>query len=219
MLCIATSWENRDEVLALAAAHSEISAAVGVHPTTTGGHEPTLEELTEAVAADNVVAVGETGLDYFRSEGDLRWQHKRFHRHIEAARSVKKPLIIHTRAAADDTMQTLRDHSARDAGGVMHCFAEDWEVAEQALEKPMPPTWPRFRIAAKPMNPPMFDTRLSLSQSCVASHSMKWRRRQRRISIDCFRVWLPAKEHIRLQHPFLTNHITPARNNQYKSSL
>ena len=82
MLCIATSWENRDEVLALAAAHSEISAAVGVHPTTTGGHEPTLEELTEAVAADNVVAVGETGLDYFRSEGDLRWQHKRFHRHI-----------------------------------------------------------------------------------------------------------------------------------------
>ena len=134
MLCIATSWENRDEVLALAAAHSEISAAVGVHPTTTGGHEPTLEELTEAVAADNVVAVGETGLDYFRSEGDLRWQHKRFHRHIEAARSVKKPLIIHTRAAADVTMQTLRDHSARDAGGVMHCFAEDWRVAEQALD-------------------------------------------------------------------------------------
>ena len=134
MLCIATSWENRDEVLALAAAHSEISAAVGVHPTTTGGHEPTLEELTEAVAADNVVAVGETGLDYFRSEGDLRWQHERFHRHIEAARSVKKPLLIHTRAAADDTMQTLRDHNARDAGGVMHCFAEDWRVAEQALD-------------------------------------------------------------------------------------
>ena len=134
MLCIATSWENRDEVLALAAAHSEISAAVGVHPTTTGGHEPTLEELTEAVAADNVVAVGETGLDYFRSEGDLRWQHERFHRHIEAARSVKKPLVIHTRAAADDTMQTLRDHNARDAGGVMHCFAEDWRVAEQALD-------------------------------------------------------------------------------------
>ena len=134
MLCIATSWENRDEVLALAAAHSEISAAVGVHPTTTGGHEPTLEELTEAVAADNVVAVGETGLDYFRSEGDLRWQHERFHRHIEAARSVKKPLVIHTRAAADDTMQTLRDHGAQDAGGVMHCFAEDWRVAEQALD-------------------------------------------------------------------------------------
>ena len=134
MLCIATSWENRDEVLALAAAHSEISAAVGVHPTTTGGHEPTLEELTEAVAADNVVAVGETGLDYFRSEGDLRWQHERFHRHIEVARSVKKPLVIHTRAAADDTMQTLRDHSARDAGGVMHCFAEDWRIAEQALD-------------------------------------------------------------------------------------
>ena len=134
MLCIATSWENRDEVLALAAAHSEISAAVGVHPTTTGGHEPTLEELTEAVAADNVVAVGETGLDYFRSEGDLRWQHERFNRHIEAARSVKKPLVIHTRAAADDTMQTLRDHSARDAGGVMHCFAEDWQIAEQALD-------------------------------------------------------------------------------------
>ena len=134
MLCIATSWENRDEVLALSAAHSEISASVGVHPTTTGGHEPTLAELTEAVAADNVVAVGETGLDYFRSEGDLTWQHERFHRHIDAARTVKKPLIIHTRAAADDTMQTLRDHNARDAGGVMHCFAEDWRIAEQALD-------------------------------------------------------------------------------------
>jgi len=134
MLCIATSWENRDEVLTLAADHPEISASVGVHPTTTGGHEPTLEELTAAVAADNVVAVGETGLDYFRSEGDLSWQHERFHRHIEAARTVKKPLIIHTRAAADDTMQTLRDHNARDAGGVMHCFAEDWAVAEQALD-------------------------------------------------------------------------------------
>ena len=134
MLCIATSWENRDEVLALATAHAEISAAVGVHPTTTGGHEPTLEELTKAVAADNVVAVGETGLDYFRSEGDLTWQHERFHRHIEAARSVKKPLVIHTRAAADDTMQTLRDHNAQDAGGVMHCFAEDWRIAEQALD-------------------------------------------------------------------------------------
>ncbi len=134
MLCIATSWENRDEVLTLAAAHTEISAAVGVHPTTTGGHEPTLEELTEAVKADNVVAVGETGLDYFRSEGNLSWQHERFHRHIDAARSVKKPLVIHTRAAADDTMQTLRDHNARDAGGVMHCFAEDWRIAEQALD-------------------------------------------------------------------------------------
>jgi len=134
LLCIATSWENREAVLALAQNHEPISASVGVHPTTEGGYEPTADELLAAAAAPEIVAIGETGLDYFRSEGNLTWQHERFHRHIDVARRCQKPLIIHTRAAAADTMNTLREHKASEAGGVMHCFAEDWEVAQQALD-------------------------------------------------------------------------------------
>lgn len=134
LLCIATSWENRNEVLQLARSHAPISASVGVHPTTEGGYEPSVDELLEAASPEEIVAIGETGLDYFRSTGDLTWQHERFHRHIDVARQCQKPLIIHTRAAAADTMDTLRDHNARDAGGVMHCFAEDWDTARQALD-------------------------------------------------------------------------------------
>ncbi len=134
LLCISTSWENQADVLALAADHPEIFASVGKHPTTEGGHEPTADDLIEAANNPRVVAIGETGLDYFRSEGDLTWQHERFQAHIQAAKSCKKPLIIHTRAAADDTMNTLRDHNASDAGGVMHCFAENWDIAKQALD-------------------------------------------------------------------------------------
>ncbi|MEE9321073.1 MAG: TatD family hydrolase [Granulosicoccus sp.] len=134
LLCIATSWENCPQVVALAREYAQITASIGVHPTNEGGHEPSVAELVEASQDPQVVAIGETGLDYFRSSGDLSWQHERFHRHIEAARQLKKPLIIHTRSAAADTMQTLRDHQAADAGGVMHCFAEDWAVAEAALD-------------------------------------------------------------------------------------
>jgi len=145
LLCIATSWENRSDVLDLARAHAPISASVGVHPTTEGGHEPSADELLAACDDPDVVAVGETGLDYFRFEGELEgslaaresgalaWQHERFHRHIETARRASLPLIIHTRAAADDTMETLRTHGAEAPGGVMHCFAEDWRIAERAL--------------------------------------------------------------------------------------
>ena len=134
LLCISTSWENQPDVLKLAENHTEIWAAVGVHPTTEGGFEPTVDDLVSATEHPRVIALGETGLDYFRSEGDLTWQHERFHRHINAAIQTSYPLIIHTRAAAADTMDTLRDHNARDAGGVMHCFAEDWEIAKQALD-------------------------------------------------------------------------------------
>lgn len=134
LLCISTSWENQADVLALAEAHRQIFASVGKHPTTEGGHEPSADDLVAAADNPRVVAIGETGLDYFRSEGDLTWQHERFHAHIEAAKQTKKPLIIHTRAAADDTMDTLRDHNAKDAGGVMHCFAENWDIAKQALD-------------------------------------------------------------------------------------
>lgn len=134
ILCISTTWENYDTVLEMAQTHPHLFASVGVHPTTTEGHEPTTAELVERGQNPGVVAVGETGLDYHWIKEDREWQHQRFHRHIEAARELRKPLVIHTRSAASDTMQTLRDHNARDAGGVMHCFAEDWNIAQQALE-------------------------------------------------------------------------------------
>ncbi|MCB1754761.1 MAG: TatD family hydrolase [Gammaproteobacteria bacterium] len=134
LLCISVDWEDYPEVLAIAENHAHIFASVGVHPNHREGHEPSVEELIKAGRHEKVVAIGETGLDYFRSSGELDWQHERFHRHIEAARILKKPLVIHTRDAADDTMQTLRDHRAEEAGGVLHCFAEDWRIAEQALE-------------------------------------------------------------------------------------
>ncbi|NND90646.1 MAG: TatD family hydrolase [Granulosicoccus sp.] len=134
LLCISTSWENRETVLALAREYASISASVGIHPTSEGGYEPSADELLDAASPKEIVAIGETGLDYFRSTGDLTWQHERFHRHIDVARRCRKPLIIHTRAAAEDTMETLRTHKASEAGGVMHCFAEDWAVAQQALD-------------------------------------------------------------------------------------
>ncbi|CAG0910392.1 unnamed protein product, partial [Cyprideis torosa] len=134
MLCVAVNMEDLPEVLALAETHDNIYASVGVHPNVTDGEDPDTETLIRWADSPNVVAIGETGLDYFRSKGGLDWQHQRFHRHIEAANALCKPLIIHTRAAADDTMSTLKSHGADQAGGVIHCFAEDWKTACKALD-------------------------------------------------------------------------------------
>lgn len=134
MLVIATTWDNIPEVLAMAESHNNLSASVGIHPCTTEGHEPSEEELCSLSEHELVVAIGETGLDYHWHEGDLAWQHERFHRHIQVAKTTQMPLIIHTRNAADDTVQTLVDHDAGAAGGVMHCFAEDWRIAKRALD-------------------------------------------------------------------------------------
>lgn len=133
MLCISVNMEDFPEVLMLAREHDNIFASVGVHPNESSGREPALQELCELAEDPNVVGIGETGLDYFRSQGDLEWQRERFRRHIEAAKSCGKPLIIHTRDAAEDTMRLLRQCKAGEVGGVMHCFAEDWAVARQAL--------------------------------------------------------------------------------------
>lgn len=134
MLCVAVNMEDLPEVLALAAAHSHIFASVGVHPCYEDATEPTVEQLVELAADSKVVAIGETGLDYFRTKGDMAWQHQRFARHIDAARKVNKPLIVHTREAANDTMDMLKSEGADQCGGVMHCFAEDWETAKKALD-------------------------------------------------------------------------------------
>jgi TatD DNase family protein len=94
----------------------------------------TVEQLVDLARHPKVVAIGETGLDYFRLKGDLEWQRERFRTHIRAARACGKPLIVHTRAAADDTLRLMREEGAAEAGGVMHCFTEDWTVAQAALD-------------------------------------------------------------------------------------
>ena len=134
MLCISVNLEAYPEVLAIAQAHDNIFATVGVHPCYQDVKEPTVEELVKLAQEKKVVAIGETGLDYFRVDGDMGWQQDRFVRHIEAGIAADKPLIIHTREAAEDTMALLKAHHADRCGAVMHCFAEDWGTAKKALD-------------------------------------------------------------------------------------
>lgn len=135
MLCVSVNLEDFPQVKALADEYEHIFASVGVHPCYEDVREPSIEELVEIGGDQNIVAIGETGLDYFRIEDqDMSWQRDRFVRHIAAAKQVNKPLIIHTRSAADDTMRILKEEGADQCRGVMHCFAEDWEVAKKALD-------------------------------------------------------------------------------------
>ncbi len=134
MLCVCIDIENFESMRLQVEPYADISISVGVHPNDKDRHEPSAEELTELSKLDRVVAIGETGLDYFRSEGDLDWQRDRFRNHIQAAHQASKPLIIHTRAAKKDTIRIMQEERANDVGGVMHCFTEDWEMAKQALD-------------------------------------------------------------------------------------
>lgn len=134
MLCVSISLEEFPTILEIAKTHDSISVSVGVHPNEQLCHEPTAAELVELAKQPEVVAIGETGLDYFRSEGDLEWQHQRLREHISAAKQSNKPLIIHNRDSTQDTMRILREEGADEVGGVMHCFVEDWETAKQAMD-------------------------------------------------------------------------------------
>jgi TatD DNase family protein len=133
-LCIAVEVGGWDTVHAIARAHPNLYASVGVHPDYADIEEPTQAMLVERAGEPKIVAIGETGLDYFRLTGDLGWQRERFRTHIRAARATRKPLVIHTRSAAADTLAIMRDERADDVGGVMHCFTETWDVAAQALD-------------------------------------------------------------------------------------
>lgn len=133
-LCIGVNLPELPGVLQLAADYPNIYASVGVHPDYEGTPEPSIDTLTELSRRDKVVAIGETGLDYFRVSGDLEWQRTRFRTHIRAARECGKPLVIHTRSAAADTLAIMREERAGEAGGVMHCFTESWDVARGALD-------------------------------------------------------------------------------------
>ena len=132
-LCVSVNLAGFPQVLALAEQHPNIYASVGVHPDYEGVEEPDVTRLVELARHPKVIAIGETGLDYFRLKGDLEWQRARFRNHIRAARECAKPLIIHTREAAVDTLRIMAEENAAGAGGVMHCFTETWEVAEAAL--------------------------------------------------------------------------------------
>ena len=134
MLCVCIDLEDFDAMRAKVAGQPDVSISVGVHPNEQDARTPTADELVQLAADTGAVAIGETGLDYHYNQGDLDWQRERFRVHIAAARESRLPLIIHTRDAREDTIAIMRDAGADRAGGVMHCFTETWEMAEQALD-------------------------------------------------------------------------------------
>ena len=135
MLCVSVDLETFDSVAGIAANCDDVSASVGVHPNTEeGGVEPSVKGLVELARRESIVAIGETGLDYYRSQGDLDWQRARFRTHIRAAREADLPLIIHCREAPADVLRILREEKATEAGGVMHCFVDDWDTALAAMD-------------------------------------------------------------------------------------
>jgi len=138
-LCVSVDLPDFPNVLKLAQDHPNLYASVGVHPDYEDTPEPTLEFLVEtALEHSKIVAIGETGLDYYRmgdrSYESMEWQRERFRTHIRASLATKKPLIIHTRSASDDTIKILKEEGANQIGGVMHCFTESYEVARAAME-------------------------------------------------------------------------------------
>lgn len=134
MLCVSVDLDTYPEILSLAEQYDCVYASVGVHPNTSMQEEVTQETLVQLAFNENVIAIGETGLDYFRSKGDLDWQRERFRTHIRAAKSVNKPLIIHTRDVGEDITRILQEEGADEVGGVMHCFVEDWDTAQKAMD-------------------------------------------------------------------------------------
>jgi len=135
ILTVSVILPDLPKLLHIAETYPNISISVGLHPDDPAiPHEPTMEELVALAKHEKVVAIGETGLDYYRNEGDLTWQRNRFRQHIRAAKALKKPLIIHTRMAKEDTLRILKEENASDVGGVMHCFTEDWYAAKAAMD-------------------------------------------------------------------------------------
>jgi TatD DNase family protein len=134
MLCVSIDLESWSAMRSLVADFPQISISVGVHPNDRDRQDPRACELIELAQEPKVVAIGETGLDYFHGKGDLAWQRERFHQHILAAKKSQLPLIIHSRQAKEDTLQIMKEAGAEQAGGVMHCFTEDSEMADLAMD-------------------------------------------------------------------------------------
>jgi TatD DNase family protein len=132
-VCIGVNLEDAPRILALAEAHPQILASVGVHPEATDVREPSVDELCTLAAHPKVIAIGETGLDYYWHKDQPEWQRERFRTHIRAALKTGKPLVVHNREATEDTLRLLSEEGAAKVGGILHCFTETWEVAEAAL--------------------------------------------------------------------------------------
>jgi len=133
-LCVSVTLDKLPDIFKIANTYAHIFASVGVHPDYEDIKEPSVEELCRLAKENKVVAIGETGLDYFRVQGDLTWQRDRFRTHIKAAIQSNLPLIIHTRNAAEDTLKIMREEGANQVGGVMHCFTESLNVALEAIK-------------------------------------------------------------------------------------
>lgn len=133
-VCIGVNLEDFPKVLALAEQEPRLFATVGVHPEYTDVEEPDEDRLVELATYPKVIAIGETGLDYYWQKDQPEWQRDRFRTHIRAAKRCGKPLVVHTRDSAVDTLRVLKEEGAGAVGGVMHCFTENWEIARQALD-------------------------------------------------------------------------------------
>ena len=134
ILNVCIDLEHFPKVLAIAKTYAHIFATVGLHPNEKVNQEPTITQLVQWGQDEKIIGIGETGLDYYRSEGELDWQRERFRNHLRAAKQLKKPVIVHSRQAAVDTLRILKEEKAYETGGIMHCFTEDWETAKQAME-------------------------------------------------------------------------------------
>jgi TatD DNase family protein len=137
-LCIGVNLEDFPRVLALAESDERLYATVGVHPEYTDVADPSEDELLALATHPKVVAIGETGLDYYWQKDKPEWQRTRFRNHIRAARRCGKPLVVHTRDSAEDTIRLMAEEGAEAVGGVMHCFTENWAIAQQALDRNCP---------------------------------------------------------------------------------
>ena len=134
MLCVAIDLEHIQNVLDIASHHDDVYASVGVHPTSDKVEEPDVERLVALSRHDKVVAIGETGLDYYYGEETRAQQQQRFATHLEASRQTRKPVIVHTRDAKEDTLAIIAEHGDPEVGGVLHCFTEDLDMAKRAID-------------------------------------------------------------------------------------
>jgi TatD DNase family protein len=135
ILCVCIDLRHFPEVLTIAQQYPDVTATVGLHPNEVVAQEPTVDELVQLGQHPKVVGIGETGLDYYRTQSDAIYgQQERFRTHIAAAKQLKKPLIVHSRQAREDTIALLKTEGAAEVGGVLHCFTEDWEMAQRAME-------------------------------------------------------------------------------------
>ncbi|MBA2654851.1 MAG: TatD family hydrolase [Gammaproteobacteria bacterium] len=133
-LCVCITQNDFEKMRDKVKNFPNVYLSIGTHPNEVVTHEPTVEEMIGLAQLPGVIAIGETGLDYFRTAENTEWQLTRFRNHIQVAKETKKPLIVHSRAAREDTLRIIREEQASDIGGVLHCFTENWEMAKQAID-------------------------------------------------------------------------------------